>query len=96
MAFLEGFTFPATGLLFGKVLVNVIQYALNQDYYSSQTYKYCYFMLGVSILGALIEGLSSLSFSYLGAITIKELRSKIQNRLLRVPVSYFEKKENSY
>lgn len=53
-------------------------------------------MLGVSILGALIEGLSCLSFSYLGAITIKELRSKIQNRLLRVPVSYFEKKENSY
>lgn len=62
----SGLCFPFTGVILGKIIINLLQYPLDKSYYQGEAYKWVYIMLGLALAGALLQALALLTGALLG------------------------------
>lgn len=93
-----GVTASAHGLVwpfFNVAFSNVLALMVNAKDRSNEIDNYCLLFLLVAILGAAAVFSSSLMFGISAERLVYDLRVKLFEELLRAPVSFYDKKENT-
>jgi ABC-type multidrug transport system fused ATPase/permease subunit len=93
ISFIDGFTFPAMGVLISKIIANLISH-INGHVVSSKIYIYCYAMIGVSLLGFFTNTVAWIAFSMLGEKTVRKIRLAAYQKIINMPIDWFAKEEN--
>lgn len=89
IAVIDGTVFPWMGLFVAHMLANMALYPLDHEYYREIIYKFTYLMLGLSIIGSVTHSLAIMMGSILGGKTINEIRSKITEKILKLPLEWY-------
>lgn len=94
MAILDGTIIPGIGIFMAHLFANMAMYPLDHEYYRDIIYKFVYLLLGLSIIGAVTHSLAIMVGSFLGGKTTNEIRSKITEKILKLPLEWYERDDN--
>lgn len=84
----NGLVVPFFSLAFGKIL-NLFADVKNNE---TEIDRYCLYFLVIAIGSALSSFLYNLSFGIVGDRLVYDLRLKSFRKLLKLPISYYDKK----
>ena len=91
-SFIDGFIMPTCGVFFAFVVAYLIQYSTNPDYFRDEIYKLVYMTIGLAFFAAANNTMAVWTGAKLGQNIIRDLRLEVFGKLLKLPLSWFNRK----
>src|SRR5262249_30066366 len=88
----EGLACPIIGIFMAEITAAEIQYNLDQAYYSDRIRIYCLVVLAIGFAGGFTAFLTHIIYSILGESAIRTIRSQAFNKILNMPIDWFDKR----
>lgn len=88
---MHGLVMPSMGIHVGRVLAFDLLYPTNPDHYRELIKLECLYMLLTCFAGALVKGLQFITFLHLGTSVVNSIRRQAYGKVLRLPLTWFEK-----
>jgi ABC-type multidrug transport system fused ATPase/permease subunit len=87
----NGAVIPLFTIAFGRILQLLNDVVANED----EIDEYCLYFFIIAIVGSVTAFLYNFNFGIVGDKLVYDLRIKIFDKLLKMPMKYFDKKENT-
>jgi ABC-type multidrug transport system fused ATPase/permease subunit len=76
---------------FGSILALLSDVEANNDVINT----YCWYFLIIALIGSLTAFLYNFNFGVVGDRVVFDMRMSVLSKLLKLPISYYDKKENT-
>ncbi len=90
-AMINGSVWPFFNIAFS----NILSMMTDAEHHDGEINDYCLLFLGTAVAGAICTFAYKFPFDVYGQKVVYEVRKSVFGKLMRVPVSYYDKKENT-
>jgi ATP-binding cassette, subfamily B (MDR/TAP), member 1 len=94
-ALLTGTALPAQSVLVARILSFELMYGQNPAYFNSEIRWELLYMLIISIVGAIMVGVQYYIFLTLGCDVVNKMRMDVYRKVIRLPLSWIQDKNNN-
>jgi ABC-type multidrug transport system fused ATPase/permease subunit len=91
---IDGFVMPTFGVFVAHIIASLIQWSKDPAFYEAEAYKYVYLCLGLTIYETCNNTLALWAGTIVGQNITKNIRLAVFDKLLRLPMTWFEKEAN--
>jgi ABC-type multidrug transport system fused ATPase/permease subunit len=95
-AIIDGVMMPAMGVIVGHIVAYYVYYPLNPSYYQNQMLKFVFAGVGVSFIAGITHSAAVWTGAKMGQSVIRKIRLEIFDKLVKLPLIWFNREENQY